>query len=92
MSPWGVQSHRRLSSADFPRLVLVSKPSDSSVRSERVLSERVLGAPFTRLITDGRTGRSTFQTVELVEKTIEQEVDQLGSRASFKTITAPPSF
>ncbi len=41
---------------------------------ERVVAERVVGRPYTKLVLDESTGRESFQTCELVEKTIEQEV------------------
>ncbi len=47
--------------------------------SERVVSERVLGDPFTRLVQDEETGAVTFLTYELVEKTIEQEVETIAN-------------
>ena len=68
---------RRKSSSDFATLRLVEvEIGEAKVEErEKVVAERTLGRQ-TELIMDSCTGRSKFHTVEVVEKTIEKEVDK----------------
>ena len=69
------QTERKISSADFPSLLLTERETGRVTTAERetVVGERVV-THRTRLVVDEDTGQETFETVQLVEKTIEHEV------------------
>ena len=75
MSDSGVKFRRRKSS-DFPRLLLRERETGRHVTvREKVLGERRTGEMVTEVYHDEDTGEELTRTVELIEKTVEHEVN-----------------
>ena len=74
ISDSGVKLRRK--SSDFPRLLLRERETGRHVTvREKVLGERRTGTMVTEVYLDEATGEEVTRTVELVEKTVEHEVN-----------------
>ena len=74
MSDYGVKFRRK--SSDFPRLLLRERETGRHVTvREKVLGERRTGEMVTEVYHDEDTGEEFTRTVELIEKTVEHEVN-----------------
>ena len=84
MSDFGVKFRRK--SSDFPRLLLRERETGRHVIvREKVLGVRRTGEVVTEVYVDEDTGEEITRTVELVEKTVEHEVNFQRRVATFYT-------
>ena len=74
ISDSGVKYRRK--SSDFPRLLLRERETGRHVTvRETVLGERRTGETVTEVYRDEETGQEMTRTLELIEKTVEHEVN-----------------